>query len=135
MLKLYNVRIMTWLGIYGQIYPSAFRSSPGLRPREFLQAERYIWPYFPPLVLIRIQYIVNLKVEANKKFLIGFIKLRRNPLSKCCIVVTNSPSRCLRTCCILPRTQGRGEGKGEGGLNKHCDDSFCPNVPKSPKSL
>ena len=34
--------------------PEAFRSSLGLRPRELLQAEGYIWPYILPLVLIRI---------------------------------------------------------------------------------
>ena len=56
MLKWYNVCIRTRVGIYGQIYPSAFRSSQGLRPWELLQAEGYIWRYIPPLVLIRIQY-------------------------------------------------------------------------------
>ena len=45
------------LKIYGQIHASASRSSLGLRPRELLQAEGYIWPYIPPLVLIRIQLL------------------------------------------------------------------------------
>ena len=56
MLKWYNVCIRTWLGIYGKIYPSAFRSSLRLRSQELLQAMGYIWPYIPPLILIRIQY-------------------------------------------------------------------------------
>ena len=60
LLKWYTVRIRTQLGIYGQIYPFAFRSSLGLRPRELLQAKGYIWPYIPPLVLIRIQYTRSL---------------------------------------------------------------------------
>ena len=56
MFKWYTVRIRTWLGIYGQIYPFAFRSSLGLCPLELLQPKGYIWPYIPRLVLIRIQY-------------------------------------------------------------------------------
>ena len=55
----------TRLGIYGQIYPSAFRSSLGLRPRELLQAEGDIWPYIPPLVLIQIQYTCIISFKKN----------------------------------------------------------------------
>ena len=58
-IKWYTVRIRTQLGIYGQIYPFAFRSSLGLCPWELLQAKGYIWPYIPPLVLIQIQYTLN----------------------------------------------------------------------------
>ena len=36
--------------MYGQIYPFAFRSFLGLRPRELLQEKGYIWPYIPTLV-------------------------------------------------------------------------------------
>ena len=53
----YTVCIRTQFRLYGQIYPLAFRSSLGLRPGELIQAKGYIWPYFPPLVLIRIQYL------------------------------------------------------------------------------
>ena len=35
----YTVRFRTQLGIYGQIYPFAFRSSLGLCPRELLQTK------------------------------------------------------------------------------------------------
>ena len=60
LLKWYTVRIRTRLGIYGQIYPFAFRGSLELRPRELLQAKGYIWPYIPPLFLIRIHTIFSL---------------------------------------------------------------------------
>ena len=43
--------------IYGQWYPFAFKSSLGLCPWKLLQTKGYIWPYIPPLALIRIQYI------------------------------------------------------------------------------
>ena len=67
LLKLYNVRIRTQFGIYAQIYLFTFRISNGLRPWELLQNKEYIWPYIPPLVLIRIQYFIfssfyNIKV-------------------------------------------------------------------------
>ena len=62
MLILYNVRIRTRLWIYGQIYPSAFRSSLRLHPRELLQTEGYIWPYNPPLVLIWIQSTIAFSI-------------------------------------------------------------------------
>ena len=35
------------------------RSSLGLCPCKLLQAKGYIWPYIPPLVLIRIQFILT----------------------------------------------------------------------------
>ena len=54
--KWYTVLIRTQIRICGQIYSFAFRSSIGLCPRELLQVKGYIWPYIPPLVLLRIQY-------------------------------------------------------------------------------
>ena len=88
------------------------------------------------------QYIVNLKLEANIKFLIGVIKLRQNPLSKydrCTLFLSFFPLYCGNKFPIAlsqdmlhtaKDTMERG-GKGGGGLKKHCHDSFCPNVPKS----
>ena len=63
--KWYTVRIRTWLGIYGKIYPFAFRSSLGLCPWELLQAKGYIWLYIPCLVLIRIQYATQYTVVCS----------------------------------------------------------------------
>ena len=54
-----TVRIRPRLRIYGQIYPFAFKSSLGLRPRELLQTKGYILPYIPCLVQIRIQYTLH----------------------------------------------------------------------------
>ena len=51
--------IRTRGGIYGQIYPSAWRCSRGRSPRELLKAEGYIWPYIPSRVLIRTLYHFN----------------------------------------------------------------------------
>ena len=41
---LYCIRIRTRGGVYGQIYPFAWRSSREKSPRELLKAKRYIWP-------------------------------------------------------------------------------------------
>ena len=55
----YCIRIRTREGIYGQIYPLAWRSSRGQNPRELLKAKGYIWPYIPSWVLIRTLYHFN----------------------------------------------------------------------------
>ena len=55
-LKSYCIRIRTRGGIYGQMYPSAWRSSQGRSPRELLKAEGYAWPYIPSWDLIRTLY-------------------------------------------------------------------------------
>ena len=61
------------LGIYGQIYPFAFRSSLGLGSRKLLQAKGYIWPYIPPLVLIRIQYLLWIREGLKKRQIIHIL--------------------------------------------------------------
>ena len=55
-IRVYCIRIRTRGGIYGQIYPSAWRSSQGWSPRELLKAEGYIWSYIPSRFLIRTLY-------------------------------------------------------------------------------
>ena len=57
--SLYCIRIRTRGGIYGQKYPSAWRSSRGQSPRELLKAEGYIWPYILSRVLTRTLYHFN----------------------------------------------------------------------------
>ena len=56
---IYCIRIRTRGGIYGQIYPSVWRSSWGQSPRELLKTEGYIWPCIPSRVLIRTLYNFN----------------------------------------------------------------------------
>ena len=46
-------------GMYGQIYPFGWRSSPEQSLRELLKAKGYIWPYIPSWVLIRTVYHFN----------------------------------------------------------------------------
>ena len=53
------IRIRTRGGIYGQIYPFAWRSSRGRSQRELLKAKGYIWPYNPSWALIRTVYYFN----------------------------------------------------------------------------
>ena len=51
--------------------PFAFRSSLGLHPRELLQAKGYIWPYIPPLVLLRIQCDPTDQEQSKKNIFIS----------------------------------------------------------------
>ena len=60
LLKRYTVRIRTRGGMYSQIYPFTFGSS--------LRAKGYIWPYIPPLVLIRIQYTILGELEGTARY-------------------------------------------------------------------
>ena len=39
---------------------------------ELLQAEGYIWPYIPPLVLIQIQYTVKFSLQENMRYAVYF---------------------------------------------------------------
>ena len=55
----YFIRIRTRGGIYGQKYPSVWRSSRGQSLRELLKAEGYIWLYILSRVLIRTLYHFN----------------------------------------------------------------------------
>ena len=87
LLKWYTVPIRTWLGIHGQIYPFAFRSSLGLSPRELLQTKGYIWPYIPPLILIRIQYITQFH----------YINIYRWPRARAGVNIWPSLASCVYT--------------------------------------
>ena len=52
-------------GYMVQYNPLPSGVSLGLRPQELLQANGYILPYIPRLVLIRIQYTENLCLIVN----------------------------------------------------------------------
>ena len=64
----YCIRIETRGGIYGQIYPFAFRSSRGQSQRDLLKAKGYIWQYSPSWVPIRTGYHFN-SLKANNSLI------------------------------------------------------------------
>ena len=64
----YCIRIRTRGGLYGQLYPFAWRSSQGRSLGEFLKAKGYIWSY----ILSRVQIqTVNHFNSHKQKFLNG----------------------------------------------------------------
>ena len=97
MVKWYTVRTRTRLGIYGQIYPFAFRSSRGRSPLELLQTKGYIWPYIPPVVLIRIQYIIQHSTLANK----ANLKVHRQQAAARCLSLRESSHSYLKLLQII----------------------------------